>query len=71
MDKAGAYSIQHPVFRPVETYEGCYAGVMGLPICHLIEPLREMGIAVSSEIVSDCPQGYCYQQLAFDPLFDG
>ncbi len=68
MDKAGAYSIQHSVFRPFETYEGCYAGVMGLPICHLIEPLREMGIVVSSEIVSDCPQGYCYQQLAFDPL---
>lgn len=32
MDKAGAYAIQHPVFRPVERIEGCYCNVVGLPL---------------------------------------
>ena len=31
-DKAGAYAIQHPGFRPVERIEGCYCNVMGLPL---------------------------------------
>jgi septum formation protein len=33
LDKAGAYSIQHPDFHPVETINGCRLGVMGLPVC--------------------------------------
>jgi nucleoside triphosphate pyrophosphatase len=33
MDKAGAYAIQHPVFKPVQNLQGCYANVMGLPVC--------------------------------------
>jgi septum formation protein len=33
MDKAGAYAIQHPDFQPVHSMQGCYAGVMGLPLC--------------------------------------
>lgn len=33
LDKAGAYSIQHPGFRPVASFSGCYLGVVGLPIC--------------------------------------
>lgn len=33
MDKAGAYSIQHPGFHPVASFTGCYPGVVGLPIC--------------------------------------
>jgi septum formation protein len=40
MDKAGAYAIQHPLFRPVSYLDGCYTGVMGLSLCHLIENLR-------------------------------
>jgi septum formation protein len=40
MDKAGAYAIQHPVFAPVERIDGCYANVMGLPICHLAAMLH-------------------------------
>jgi len=31
LDKAGAYAIQHPEFRPVANMSGCYASVMGLP----------------------------------------
>jgi MAF protein len=33
LDKAGAYSIQHPDFQPVATLAGCHLGVIGLPIC--------------------------------------
>lgn len=33
LDKAGAYSIQHPSFRPVASFFGCYLGVVGLPVC--------------------------------------
>ena len=32
-DKAGAYSIQHPDFQPVDTLAGCHLGVIGLPVC--------------------------------------
>ncbi len=33
LDKAGAYSIQHPAFQPVATLAGCHLGVIGLPVC--------------------------------------
>ena len=33
LDKAGAYSIQHPAFQPVASLAGCHLGVIGLPLC--------------------------------------
>ena len=33
LDKAGAYAIQHNGFRPVAALSGCYANVVGLPLC--------------------------------------
>lgn len=42
-DKAGAYAIQDPDFDPVERIEGCYANVMGLPLCHLFSTLKGVG----------------------------
>jgi septum formation protein len=41
LDKAGAYAIQHPQFNPVTNFQGCYASVMGMPICHLERYLRK------------------------------
>jgi MAF protein len=38
LDKAGAYAIQHPEFQPVEEFEGCFASVMGLPLCTALLP---------------------------------
>ncbi len=38
LDKAGAYGIQDR-FGPVESYEGCYLNVVGLPICAVSELL--------------------------------
>ena len=43
-DKAGAYGIQHPQFRPVESLDGCYLNVVGLPLCLLDRLLRRTGI---------------------------
>lgn len=40
LDKAGAYSIQHPDFHPVASISGCHTGVIGLPIC-LVTALLE------------------------------
>jgi septum formation protein len=40
LDKAGAYAIQHPRFRPVASLDGCYLGVMGLSVCQLLDQLR-------------------------------
>ncbi len=56
LDKAGAYAIQHAVFKPVvlpdlrstspaevEGMSGCFASVMGLPLCHLLRLFRALG----------------------------
>lgn len=44
-DKAGAYAIQHRGFNPVARMDGCFASVMGLPLCHLLRSLRAMNYA--------------------------
>lgn len=38
-DKAAGYAVQHQNFRPVERVEGCFANVMGLPLCRLYHAL--------------------------------
>jgi nucleoside triphosphate pyrophosphatase len=40
LDKAGAYSIQHPHFHPVAHIAGCHLGVIGLPLCLVATFLR-------------------------------
>lgn len=46
LDKAGAYGIQHPEFRPVARLDGCFTGVMGLSVCYLIQALHAWGVQV-------------------------
>lgn len=44
-DKAAGYAVQHPGFQPVASVAGCYANVMGLPLCrlyHALQRYREM-----------------------------
>jgi septum formation protein len=56
LDKAGAYAIQHPIFHPVESFAGCYASVMGLPLCHLTRSLWKMEITPKNDVPSyTCP----------------
>jgi septum formation protein len=52
LDKAGAYAIQHPIFRPVEQLNGCYLGVMGLSICHLLQLLRQIDLPFQAKLAS-------------------
>jgi len=39
LDKAAGYAVQHAGFRPVARVEGCFANVMGLPLCRLYPAL--------------------------------
>lgn len=54
MDKAGAYAIQHPDFRPVEQLSDCYACVMGLPICNLAVGLKKLGMLIPEDLPLRC-----------------
>ena len=54
LDKAGAYAIQHSDFKPVEHLEGCYANVMGLPICHLTRMLAVFGVYPEVDVPGAC-----------------
>lgn len=55
LDKAGAYAIQHAGFHPVERLRGCYANVMGLPVCLLESLLREAGLTPRLGL-APCPE---------------
>jgi nucleoside triphosphate pyrophosphatase len=54
LDKAGAYAIQHAGFHPVQNLQGCYANVMGLPVCQLAGLLRKLGMQPANSIVEAC-----------------
>jgi MAF protein len=54
LDKAGAYAIQHPGFQPVESMRGCFASVMGLPVCHVTRALRALGAPPSTDVPVAC-----------------
>lgn len=47
-DKAGGYAIQGKGGLLVESIEGCYTNVVGLPLPALAEALKELGISVFS-----------------------
>ena len=57
LDKAGAYAIQHQHFSPVERIGGCYASVMGLPLCHLARALAQLGVMLAVDVPQAC-QGF-------------
>ena len=61
MDKAGAYAIQYPDFQPVESMRGCYAGVMGLPMCHVLRALRKFDISPEADVPLACQTLLNYQ----------
>jgi len=54
LDKAGAYAIQHPDFQPVESMRGCYASVMGLPLCHVTRALHVLDIPPLANVPTAC-----------------
>lgn len=61
MDKAGGYAIQNGSFHPVVNFQGCFASVMGLPLCHLVRTLKKIGVIPPLNV----PQT-CQAQLGYD-----
>ena len=54
LDKAGAYGIQNAEFHPVEGLSGCFASVMGFPLCHLAVGLRRFDLQAPGDLPERC-----------------
>ena len=48
-DKAGAYAVQDSELCPASDWQGCYNNIVGLPVCRLLEMLRELGYRFPDE----------------------
>jgi septum formation protein len=70
LDKAGAYAIQHDGFHPVENMQGCYAGVMGLPLCHLVRMFRRMDVTLNENVPSQCQAELNYDCPVWQKILD-
>lgn len=70
-DKAGAYAIQNQAFHPVENLYGCYANVMGLPLCHLARLLSRLGIASEVNIPAACQKALAFHCEVYPHILAG
>ncbi|MBT3187888.1 MAG: septum formation protein Maf [Anaerolineae bacterium] len=71
MDKAGGYAIQHPEFQPVESFAGCFASVMGLPLCHLARILKKVDVDVQADLPLVCQSSLGYECTISDAVLLG
>jgi MAF protein len=73
MDKAGGYGIQDESFHPVKTTEldGCYANVMGLPLCHVARAMRTQTDAAIQHIPGACMQFTEYSCPVYEDVLEG
>ena len=55
LERAGSYAIQHDVFAPVASLGGCWANVVGLPLCHVYRVLRDWAMPVPVHPQACCP----------------
>jgi septum formation protein len=69
-DKAGAYAIQNADFDPVAGLTGCYANVMGLPLCHLTTQLRRLGVHPPADVPGACRAATGYACTVHDAILD-
>ncbi len=60
-DKAGAYAIQHPEFRPVAHLDRCYANVVGLPLCAAAALLRAWDAPLAMNMPALCQRHFDYR----------
>jgi MAF protein len=61
LDKAGAYAIQHASFQPVINLAGCFTSVMGLPMCHVVRMMHQMGYSFHTDVPTQCQTMLEYQ----------
>jgi len=71
LDKAGAYAIQHPDFHPVASMDGCFASVMGLPVCHVLRLLRKMDVTPSADVPANCQSLLEYKCPVYEFILNG
>jgi septum formation protein len=71
MDKAGAYGIQNETFNPVAKMTGCFASVMGLPLCHVERVLRRLGYKAKEEVPFRCQNELSYTCPIFKRVLAG
>jgi septum formation protein len=71
LDKAGAYAIQHPGFHPVVGLRGCYACVVGLPLCHLQRSLSKFGVVPFEDVPQACQAALSYECPVFSQILRG
>jgi septum formation protein len=71
LDKAGAYAIQHPEFQPVARMEGCFASVMGLPVCHVIRLMRQIDLQPNTDFFVPCETLLEYQCPVSNAILSG
>ena len=71
LDKAGAYGIQNRDFNPAPKFFGCYANVMGLPLCHLAVLMKEMGIETDQRVAERCQDSINYQCPVYADILAG
>ena len=71
LDKAGAYAIQHPEFRPVAEIKGCYASVMGLPMCRVILLMRKMNFQPNTDFFQSCETLFEYDCPVSNAILNG
>ncbi len=60
LDKAGAYAVQNTTFRPVQQVSGCFANVVGLPVCAIAEGVMAWGCPRIRGLVPRCAQAFGY-----------
>lgn len=68
LDKAGGYAIQHSGFNPVAKMSGCYANVVGLPLCHVTRSLRALGVEPPVDVPSACQEHLDYECPVFQAI---
>ena len=71
LDKAGAYAIQNRAFHPVQALTGCYANVVGLPLCHLSRSLRRMGVESLTDLPAACQAALEYACPVYRQILGG
>lgn len=71
MDKAGAYGIQHAGFHPVRDMRGCFASVMGLPLCHVLRLLMRFQAVSQPDLPKRCQAHLDYACPVSDAILRG
>jgi septum formation protein len=67
-DKAGAYAIQHTGFHPADQFDHCFANVMGLPLCHIVRSLRQLGVEPINDVPALCQNYLNYQCSVYENI---